>query len=392
MARLVRTLRVRRGAPCRMSAGLTPAALAGFVAPGPYAVHAARRATSQSLNVRSHEPLTRGPLMRYAQSLPVLLVTAVPALAQTPVESRPQCERCTLTLEPSAVISGEHVIGAPMAIARTRQGGYVVSFYPRGDEVLSFDSSGQFLQVLARRGRGPGEVTRAGHAETSIGDSLRIYDNGRVLIYGPELDFVRTETLPLPAARDAVTLVSGTTIIAVPTFMSDFGGSPLYIVEQGEVKKAFGRTAGEPVGNPGSPFAIVRSLATDADNRIWSAPLTRYEIAQWDTTGAATGSWSVSTDAFRPWSELRPLGPNQPPDPRVSDIHWLGDDRLLVILAVPNPDWRDHLGPPSTGPQGAEYNEADINRMFHTRLDVWNLSEAAILVFSSGAAVDNARG
>ena len=77
------------------------------------------------------------------------------------------------------------------------------------------------------------------------------------------------------AARDATRLQSGSSVIAVPTFMSDYGGSPLYMVENGEVKNSFGRTPGDPEGGPGSPFAIVRSLASNGVDRIWSAPLTR---------------------------------------------------------------------------------------------------------------------
>lgn len=318
--------------------------------------------------------------MRRSLWLFTLLALVEPAQAQVGVDAAPRCSTCSIELERVAVLSGDRVLDAPMAMARTSDDHFVVSFYPRGDEVVVFDPTGTFLRVLARRGRGPGEVTRAGHIEVSADDSVRIYDNGRVLIYSPDLSFVRTEVLPLPAARDATRLQSGSSVIAVPTFMSDYGGSPLYMVENGEVKNSFGRTPGDPEGGPGSPFAIVRSLASNGVDRIWSAPLTRYEITEWDASGSMVRSWSTDVEGFAPWSEMKPISAEAPPDGRIADIRWLGDSRLLVMVAMPNPNWRDYLGPPSSGPDGTPvYNEADIHGLFHTRLDVWDLENSIIV-------------
>ncbi len=75
--------------------------------------------------------------------------------------------------------------------------------------------------------------------------------------------------------------------------------------------------------------------------------------------------------------------PDAPPDPRLLDLEWLGDDRLLVLTRIASRDWRDHLGEPSPRPGGRPaYPDVDYQRIFATRLELLDLDAGTVLLQS----------
>jgi hypothetical protein len=309
--------------------------------------------------------------------LPVLLASlGGNAAAQVTVPREPACATCTVELRLVTTISGDRVAGEPMGIKRMADGSVLVSFYPMGNEVLAFRGNGSFASVVATTGDGPGEVRRATVIAATPSDSIAIYDSGRVLVFSPDRVFSRTEVLPVPSAYDVVYLSDGR-IISLSTIL-DPNGSPLLRVDPSGATTSVG---GEPASGArfDAPYTVIRTLATDG-TRVWSVPLNRYEITEWTSSGERVRSLRLQPPLFEAWETIRPIAPGSPPDPRVSDILWVGGDTLVVLVAVPAPDWSQYLGPPTTMADGrTAYNDMETHRVFSTRIDVWDVGAARLL-------------
>ena len=310
--------------------------------------------------------------------LGILITTlAANASAQVAISADPGCATCRVELEIVTSIGGDRVAGEPMGIARATDGSIYVSFYPTGNEVLAFQVDGSFASVVAATGQGPGEVRRATVVTLTPADSIAVYDSGRVLMFGPDRTFSRTEILPAPPAYDVVHLADDRRIVSLSTLF-DPTGSPILLVDRAGAATSVG-------GGPDSrarfdaPYTVIRSLTTDGE-RVWSAPLNRYEITELTSSGERVRSYQPQPPLFEPWETIRPIAPGSPPDPRVSDILWMGGDTLVALVAVAAPDWSDHLGPPTTMPDGRTvFNEMESHRVFRTRIDVWDLGSRRLV-------------
>jgi hypothetical protein len=262
-------------------------------------------------------------------------------------------------------------------------GRFVVTFYPISDEIIEFDSSGRFSRIVAPTGEGPGEVTGVGAMHLIRGDSLRVYDRGRMQTYAPGGGFAYSEALPIPAVSDAEPLGPGRAVVNTGTFIPRGGADPLRLVENGQVTSAFGEESDLPV-TPTTPQLMVRSITSDAGGRVWSAGLTRYQIREWTAQGDPVRTWTRAVPWFEPWTLLAPVSPEAPPSARLVGIQWIGGDRLLVLSAAPGEDWKSHLGPPASGRDGrTSYPQADFTRIFQSRIEILDLERGEVLAAST---------
>lgn len=313
----------------------------------------------------------------------LLAIGVSPASAQVTLRDGPACGSCSIRHEVVATLSGVRIAGEPRSIVRTGHGRYLVTFWPVSDEILEFDSAGQFTRVFAATGQGPGEVSSVGHMELATADTLRVYDRGRVQVFNTEGHLVRTELLAVAAVSNATVLGNGRSVVNTGAFTRDGRGSPLRLLQGADVLRSFGME--DPGVGPTTPFLMVRSLTSDTRERFWSAGLTKYEIHEWNSDGEHVRTWTRDVPWFRSWNVLSQVTPDAPPDPRLGDLEWLGDDRLLVLTRIASQDWRDHLGEAEPKPGGQPaYPNVDYQKIFSARLEVLDLRGGTVLVQSDG--------
>ena len=344
------------------------------------------RETERSMNRKAKRVVSRQGILVHAFLGLVFLAGCaeehgdvhVPA-SQREISGDVVCSECSIRAQEVATLEGDRVAGEPRSIVRTSKGHYLVAFWPTGDEILEFDSSGRFLRVFAPTGQGPGEVTRVGHIEIIGSDTVRVYDLGRVQTFSRSGEFLRAERLPVSSVENAVSLNGDRVVLNAGTSTPDGEGAPLQLVQGNDAIRFFGVV--DPTVGPDTPHLMLRSLTSDGVRRIWSAGLTKYEIREWNPDGESAGSWTREVPWFRPWNQLSSITAESPPDPRLVDIQWTAGDRLLVLLRIPSQDWREHLGPPQHRPgQEPMYPEAAWHRVFGTRFELVDLSEGRVIL------------
>jgi hypothetical protein len=126
-------------------------------------------------------------------------VVVVQAAATRAPRSIPDCAAdCMLSATRVARIGGEDdtlVTGSPWQVAGDARGRLFVTFTRNAmpaPPTLVLDSSGRLLRALARRGRGPGESDRPEVLHIGPGDTIRLYEPGREIVFDGELRHIRT--------------------------------------------------------------------------------------------------------------------------------------------------------------------------------------------------------
>ena len=132
----------------------------------------------------------RKTVVNYASCAAIVLIQ----LAQGTANQR--CERCELTFESRTLIDGrieQALDGRPRRVVLDDRGNVVVlpTNY-RSPKV--FGTNGKFVRQLGGNGRGPGETTRPHWLDRSLDDSIRVYEPGRVVVFGADLKHGRTTT------------------------------------------------------------------------------------------------------------------------------------------------------------------------------------------------------
>lgn len=288
--------------------------------------------------------------------------------------------RAQLTLSRVGTLSGERVLGAPISLVRRPTGGFYVTFYPTGNEILEFGEVGEFVRVLAPTGRGPGEVTAVRHLQVQPDGSLHAYDAGRVVVFDDAGQAVAAQPVSFPTPADIGSLAGGRLVVNAQHFA---GGQaqPLHLIADGQIVRSFGADPQVSI-LPTTPHLHRRSIVAAADGRFWTAPLTKYEIQEWTSEGNLTRTLAREVEWFRAWQELRFPTPGSPPDPRLADLGRTREGDLLVILALPADGWEQYLGEPRPGPGGGvSYPDADFSKIFRARLEVVDADVARVVGF-----------
>lgn len=88
--------------------------------------------------------------------------------------------------------------GLPRLIRGTRRGQYVV--IPTRNALtdgppLVFDAKGGFVSHLGRKGRGPGESEHPDWLDADLDDSIRVIENARLTVFGPDLRLAASSTM-----------------------------------------------------------------------------------------------------------------------------------------------------------------------------------------------------
>lgn len=81
------------------------------------------------------------------------------------------------------------------------------------------------------------------------------------------------------------------------------------------------------------------------EGMFWSAPLNRYVLELWDTTGRLHRRYTRNVDWFEPWDHQPGITEDGPGNPQLQDIHEDRLGRLWVMVLVGDRRWRRSVEP-----------------------------------------------
>jgi len=225
-------------------------------------------------------------------------------------------------------------MGYTMVSPRLRDGSRI-AFAMDGKEwpPLVVDSAGAVIDTFAIYGEGPGELGSPSWITKGPGDSVLVFDLGRVLVFDPERRFVRS--VPVAARRSwAVAVLPDQGVV---TSSASFGDTiPI---------AAYGLAAGEPrwrisVSPAPGQSPKVRSLHVAPDGTLWVLrAMQKLELTQYDTAGRLMRTLSPTVPWFPPYEDFVNPSREIAPSPYVVGF-WVDSlDRAWIVGQATDPDW-----------------------------------------------------
>lgn len=265
-------------------------------------------------------------------SLALLLVPGTSAgQVEKVLDFRP-CERCTIEKSADAVLGVEEQIATVVRMSDGRLA--VVLAYDRFQFAV-LDSAGAVLQHFGRLGEGPGEYADVTWLEAE-GDFVHVVDGPRrqvtVLDAGRDFGVLRTVPLPGASGRDMAVLGDSAYVANLMIFTPERMGYALHLLDgAGNVLQSFDEPGG-PVRGMGA--AQLRWVRAGLDGTVWSAPMTRYRIDQWDpVAGKRLRSLVRRADWF---PDHEGFGPLQPDRPRLPVVVGVDPDSAGYVWVMTN--------------------------------------------------------
>ena len=313
-------------------------------------------------------------------------LVAAPLAAQNAVQVVPDsvtCGGCSLRVTAVAEVGdrdGPGIVGEQMVfVARADDGDYYVSSSMQPGRLLRFSPEGEFQDAFGRTGEGPGEyispVLLRGTA-----DSLTILDPHGFRLTTIRGGEVATWTLPFVANTWAV-LSDGRHVYNAMSFEPDLIGYPLHVYDEADrrITHSFGYDGGRVDRTPQSQNALRRRVAAAADGNVWAAHEIRYRIDKWSPDGDRIARIERDAPWFRPWEEWPGLDYEVRPEPATVGVRDWGDGILMVVVRVPDADWRP-LQPTLVPLPGHEtIAPAQNNEVYDTVIEVLDTRSGTVL-------------
>jgi hypothetical protein len=324
-------------------------------------------------------PQDRQPAMELT-AVVVLLLAASGVHAQTLFDHEVQCPSCVIRIEPHVVLGDDDhaVVGENFAIARDARGRFLVSYPESGSELLVFDSRGEYLRTVGRRGQGPGEYIWIDKIVV-VGDRIHLFDalGRRWTVLDHDFQVVDTRRLERQAIN-VIVLDDGRAVVnsSIPT--PERAGIPVHVLAPtGEVIRS--------VGDEGRPFMFsfrtsdMRRLARARDpEEFWIVPHTSYVLERWTTDGRRVQALEPRVPPFPGYEgNCCTLDPETPPEPRVEGVQVDSAGLLWVLYSVAAAEW--HRGLVLDDPDRGTYWVKDWNLVFDSVIDVIDPAAGTLL-------------
>lgn len=267
-------------------------------------------------------------------------------------EGRPQTctANCVLPLQRVTVVDGrfeDDLVDRPRRAVRDQHGRiFLISFRSAAPTV--FDSGGHYLGSLGAAGSGPGETRRATWIDASIGDSIRVFAQERIVVFSPDLKHVRTTTVssPVPAMYaafldpryHAIQSAAFPDLIprVNPILIRTESGRVLHRIEIPWLGGGLTRTAFTRDVTRRDALWLVESQET---------AIAGYRVARLTLSGQRLGGferlptwWQGREDGIPPQAKLTSFP--MTPWTFIKDVRQIGPALLAVLIATPRSDWR----------------------------------------------------
>ena len=305
-----------------------------------------------------------GPLLVAALGLSVLAgcgsdgaVDTDDAPALTPAQQTiaAGCPPCEVELETRLVITdsaGQGFLHSPVPVVRNDHSGRYYAAPQQSAELLVFDSTGVQVDLIGRRGQGPGEFEWVIPPAVKPGDSLVVFDGvqRKAVIYSPSLEFVREHRFPFPPVY---VFEDGSILVNENIPDPDHIGYPLHVLApDGEILRSFGQDPPEFRADQAAEYS--RALAVTGEGQLWTSPKARLELELWDPwTGERIRELSTEWPEFRiDESGGREADPRRyEPSTLVAGLIHEPEGVLWVLLRHAAPDWEPDYGPDEPVPR-----------------------------------------
>ena len=259
------------------------------------------------------------------------------------------CPPCEVELETRLVITDSAGQGffdsdAPI-VQRDRSGRYYAAPW-QSAELLVFDSTGVQVDLIGRRGQGPGEFEWVIPPTVGLADSLLVWDAAlrRTAVYSPSLEFERDYRFPFPPV---FVFDDGSILVNENIPDPDHIGYPLHVLApDGEILRSFGQDPPEFRADQAAQYS--RALAVTGEGQLWTSPNARLELELWDPwTGEQLRELPTEWPEFRiDESGGREADPRRyEPSTRVTGLIHEPEGVLWVLLRHAAPDWEPTYGP-----------------------------------------------
>jgi hypothetical protein len=288
------------------------------------------------------------------------------------VPSTPACNSCSIEVVRLATIGERSGDGSlervPRVVVGNSRGGVAV-FAGRIPQL--FDSGGRYQRMIARAGKGPGELAAPWGAVFDAADSLHVFDidGSQLTTFTPAFAFVRSvHTTPTANLTFLRRLPNGSFVAR-----GDVGGAghhnrPIHILSPlGVIVRSFGLPdqAAAPASPQGSR-GLGRRIAVGNDGTIWAGHVQEYVLDQYDSAGRLLGVLALTPPWFPgPSGDWTPQVTNPPP----ADLWRVAVDAeglLWTFTHVPRTNWKAGVTPSKTAGQF----RFDGHRAYDTMIEV----------------------
>jgi hypothetical protein len=247
--------------------------------------------------------------------------------------------------------------------------------------VKVFDSTGRFLQVVGRPGRGPMEFVRPQPLYADDSARVHILDpaNLRETVIGPGVLLHTERPIPTPWGRAVHIQGAERLVLNAMVQTANLFGQPLHVVEGSRILHSFGvpEVEGSP---PINPFNSRRVLAVGAEHYVFSAPYYDYLVEAWTETGRRITGFSGPALNDKP-PVPGAFTPENPPPAQIWAMQLDDAGRLWVAIVDPKDDWRDRMSEVvlPDGDIRLQPAKEDPRFLANGRIDVIDLNRAAII-------------
>jgi hypothetical protein len=301
------------------------------------------------------------------------------APSQITIASDASCPSCRIVLD-SVILSDSSTDGhfsESASFSEGRRGDIYVVSGVEPARILHFSAQGEFTGSFGRLGEGPGEYGIAVPPVVSIGDSLNVFDvrRRRWTVLSPSGSHVRT--MPIPLMPTPLTpLPDGRFVLNGNPGTREAAGYPLHLFDRdGALLTSFGTDA--PALRPDLGYLARRRLAVGPEGTIWSAPINSYRVEEWTPDGELRTRVDIDAPWFEPWVTRLTRPDSIRPQPSIIKIWW-SDDRLWIATHVADAAWKPQ-SKPGHGREGPSYSVEDRDRMFDTRIEVFDIANRRML-------------
>lgn len=263
----------------------------------------------------------------------------------TVVPDEIMCRSCEIVIDSQVVLRARpgDPDGLPTQVRQDSNGRYWV--FRRDQLPTLFSAKGERLQVIGRRGRGPGEYVEAYDMLSVVGDSVVVLDgNGRrATVLDPALRPTRFVQLPFEIHGAAVVAWPDTVVgSGIVQTASEFGW-PLHRVSFRPQTAVVGKSFGPGDGDM-PPDGSMRSwhwVAPTSEGTIWTAWAYAFDLTEWRTDGSIQRALVRRPTWFTEVSSVGLGNPTTPPPPLIASIQQDSGGLLWVVARVPAATWRN---------------------------------------------------
>jgi hypothetical protein len=278
---------------------------------------------------------------------------AAQSIRTVTIDSRASCARCTIQLTPAVRIGDRDGPGSldneRSWVVRDSRGRFFV-LYAYATAIKLFDSTGNYVGSLGKKGGGPGEFDGVSGVHIGVGDSLHVLDWGtsRHSVFAPDLKYIRSNPIALQPQLRWIMLPDTRIVENLTIRTPEQLGKPLHLLgADGNVVRSFGSET--EAHRPDFPGLGDRALAPHKGSLIWSAHQRAYVIDIVDVNTGAIVSRIVRRAEWLPETEPQRTrigsSADDPPISRLAAVHQDAEGLLWVTISVPDPRWKTAVKP-----------------------------------------------